>query len=436
MKRYVFVLLVILLCVMSCISVSAEGTELPDLSRVQNVYIYNMENDCVLYSKNETTRIYPASTAKLMTGVIAVEFYEGDTDGYVTVTEEALGNWKGKNIKLKVGEVLTVNDLIYATVVGGANDAANVLAYEIAGTHQDFLDAMNHKAKELGMTNTYYTSAFGYSDPDMYTTAEDVMKLAKYAYLVEGFMDICSTVRYTVPETNTSNQRYVYNSSSLVSTFADVRYRNTSAMGMNAGSTVEGGYVVVTAVAKEGMTNLYVLMGGGYDDRQNYAYRAANQMIKWSFDNYSYRYILNSGEMVSEIPVRLSSQVDYVVLSPVESVQYFLPHNVDINSEIAKEIELYYEDLEAPFEAGFVAGMVTLRYKGEIIAEVELVTKNNVDRNGFLYILARIKSFTESPKFQIVIICVLIVAFLYVGISIYKLTLGKRYRYKYQDPKK
>lgn len=434
MKRFVFVLLVIVLCSVCCINASAEGSELPDLTRVQNVYIYNIENDCVLYTKNETARVYPASTAKLMTGVLAVEFYDGDMDGYVTVTEEALGDWQGKNIKLKVGEVVSIKDLIYATVVGGANDAANVLAYEIAGTHQDFIDGMNYKAKQLGMVNTFYTNAYGYSDHAMYTTAEDVMTLTKYAYMVEGFMDICSTVRYTMPETNTSGQRYVYHSSYLVATNIEIKYRNKSVMGINAGSTVEGGYVVVASVAKEGMTNLYVLMGGGYDDKNNYAYKAANQLINWSFDNYSYRYILNSGDMISELPVKLSGQVDYVVLSPVESVQYYLPHTVDLDKDIAREIELYYDSLEAPFEAGLVAGMVTLRYKGEIVAQVELVTKNNVDRNSFLYALSRIQDFTSSPKFKIILIVVLIVVFLYIGITIYKLTLGKRYRYKYHRP--
>ena len=438
-KRGLFFLCFVFLTALTLLSVSAaadknnekKGTELPDLSRVQNVCVYNLENERVLYSKNEKTKVYPASTAKLMTGIIAVEFYEGRFSDLVTVTEEALKGSKGKNIKLKAGEMLTVGDLIYATVVGGANDAANVLAYEISGTHEIFIDLMNNKAAELGMTNTYYTNPHGYSDPAMHTTAEDTILLAKYAYFNQEFMEISSTVRYTLPETNTSKKRYIYNSNSLISTNVDTKYRNKSAMGMNAGSTLEGGYVAVTAVAKSGTTNLFVVMGGGYDEENIYSYKAINELITWAFENYSYKKILDSGELICELPVRLSSQTDYAVLSPEKSIEYFLHIDTNISEEIKREVQLDYESLEAPVTAGFSAGRITLTYKGEVLETVELVAKNSVDRNSFLYLLARIQNFTKTPKFKITVACIIAVVLIYAGAAVYKLTRGNRYRYEY-----
>ena len=106
---------------------------------------------------------------------------------------------------------------------------------------------------------------------------------------------------------------------------------------MNAGSTVEGGHVVVTAVKKEGMTNIFVLMGGNYDDENVYSYIAANELIDWSFENFEYKKILDSGEMVCEIDVNLSGQVDYVVLSPAKTIEYFLPSSVDIKKTVISQ---------------------------------------------------------------------------------------------------
>ena len=406
--------------------------DMPDLSGVQNICVYNLENDKVLYNKNEKDKIHPASTAKIMTGIMAVELYKDNMSDLITVTAESLGKFKGKNIKLKAGEVVSVENLIYAVIVGGANDAAYVLAYEMSGSHELFIDNMNQKALELGMKNTNYTNPSGYPDSEMYTTAEDTALLAKYAYLVEDYMEICSTVRYVFPETNMSKTRYIYNSNYLIATNVETKYKNKEAEGMNAGSTVEGGHVVVTAVKRDGMTNIFVLMGGSYDDENIYSYIAANEMTDWAFENFKYQKILDSGEMICEVDVNLSGQVDYVVLSPAKTVEYFLPSSVDIKKDIERKVELYKNSLNAPISEGYVAGKITLSYNGEILSEVDLITKNDVERNNLLYLLARIKDFTKSTKFKMVLMCAVGVTILYLAVVIHSRTRSKRYRYKYR----
>ncbi|MBR5314159.1 MAG: D-alanyl-D-alanine carboxypeptidase [Clostridia bacterium] len=412
------------------------SSDMPDVSKVQNVYVYNHENEAVLFSKNENDKIYPASTAKIMTGVLAVEHYNERYGELITVTKESLGSFKGKNLKLQDGEMFTAENLLYAAICGGYNDAANVLAYEIAGSHEAFVQMMNEKAKEIGMTNTNYTNAYGYSDSAMYTTAKDTAILAKYAYFTPGFMEISGEVRYVLPETNMSNVRYIYNSCYLVATNAEKKYRNPDARGMNAGSTAEGGHVCVTAVSKNGMTNFYVLMGGHFDEEEIYSYKAANELIDWSYKNFEYRKIIDSSEMICEIDVALSSQVDYVVLSPEKTIEYFLPTSVDIEKEIKREITLNDDKLNAPIEAGYVAGKIVLTYNGEVISEVNLVTKNNVDRNGVLYILERIKSFTKSSKFKIVLLVAVVVFVLYIMSALGTKKRGNRYKYKYNRYKR
>lgn len=426
----------ILIFSLSVLPLLAAEDDLPDLSRVQNVHVYNLENDSVLYSKNDEDRVYPASTVKMMTGILAIEHFQGRFDEQITVTKESLGSFKGKNTKLKDGEVLTVEQLLYAVICGGYNDAANVIAYEIAGGHDIFVNIMNQKAEQLGMMNTHYTNPHGYSDPDMYTTAGDIAILAKFGYLIRDYMDICSTVRYTIPETNMSKSRFIYNSNYLVATNAETKYRNKEVKGMNAGSTVEGGHVCVTAVSKEGMTNVFVLMGGQSDEENIYSYIAANDLIKWAYKSFEYKKIVDASEMICEVDVKLSGQVDYVVLTPEKTLSYFLPASVNVEKDIQRTVSLESTVLEAPLEAGYVAGEMTLSYKGEVIGRVNLVTKNNVDRNGLLYLMARIQNFTRSKKFKIMLLCIAVAAVLYVAFLIYQKTRSNRYRYKYNRYKR
>lgn len=419
-----------LLTLLLCFSVGAEA-ELPDLSGVRNVYVYNIENKRELYSKGHQDRIEPASTAKMMTGILALAHYKDRYGELITVTKESLGGFRGKNINLKDGETVTVEGLLYAVICGGANDAANVLAYNIAGSHDAFVAMMNEKAKELGMTDTYYANANGYTDSAMYTTARDTALLAEYAFFVKEYMDMCTVERYVFPQTNVSKTRYIYNSNYLIATNVQNKYKNKEVQGMNAGSTTDGGYVLVTAVSREGKTNVYVLMGGGSDEENIYTYTSVKGLVDWSYESFDYVKILDSGEMICEMEVGLSGSVDYVVLSPEKSIEYFLPTSVDVEKDIKKTVELFDKTLEAPIEAGYVAGVLTLEYKGEVLAKVDLITKNNVDRNGFLYVLARIKSFTRSDKFKVMLWCIAGVFLLYVAYIVYKKTRSNTYRYKY-----
>ena len=115
----------------------------PVLQNVGTAIVYNIENDRYIYELGADKIIPPASTVKLMTAIVAVEALGGDLDREVTVKAEAIVGVTGSNIALKRGEVLTVEQLLYALICGGANDAANVLAVEVAGSVEAFVALMN-----------------------------------------------------------------------------------------------------------------------------------------------------------------------------------------------------------------------------------------------------------------------------------------------------
>ncbi len=433
MKSRFIIFFVISVVLSSFFVFTANAKDLPDLSKVRNVSVYNLENDKVLHSQNSDEKVAPASSVKIMTGILAVEHYKDRFGELIEVTTDSLGGYQGKHIGLKSGEQVTVENLLYAVIVRGANDAAYVLGYEIAGSHDAFLEMMNNKAKELGMNNTRYTNPSGYYDSSMYTTADDTVILAKYAYQNEVYMKICSAEKYVMPSTNKSSKdRYLHNSNYLIATNEEKKYKNSDAKGMNAGSTQEGGHVVVTATTRNGMTNIFVLMGGQYDDDNIYSYIAANELIEWSYDKFGYVKIVDTSEMVCEAKVNLSSHVDYVVLSPEVAFEYYLPVSVNVETDVERKVDLYQKEFNAPLDAGHVAGTLTLVYEGQELGKVNLVTKNNVDRNGFLYVLARIKAFTKSSTFRNVVWVLVILFVLYVIVLINRRAQKNRRKYRYR----
>lgn len=278
---------------------------------------------------------------------------------------------------------------------------------------------MNDKAKAWGMDDTCYTNPNGFTESGMFTSARDVMILAEKSCMDTYYSEICSSIFYTIGATNMHKDRYIYNSNYLIAGNVEKKYRNSLATGINAGSTVEGGYVLVTKATKNGATNLYVIMGAASDDENIYSYTVANELIKLSFENYGYLNIADQSEMVCEIPIELSNGVDHVVLSPKKSIEHYLPSDIDITKEIKREIDVP-EKLQAPIAEGETVGSIRFLYNGEEIASVELISKTAVARNGLLYILARIRSITSSGKFKITAAILIIAAVLYGAGSIYR----------------
>ena len=224
--------------------IGAEETDsgaMPVIDHCIGAYLYNFENDEVLYSVGADERVYPTSTVKLMTGIVAIEELGDDLSRQVTITAEMLSKVAGNNVGLLAGEVVTVEQLLYAMLVNSANDAAMVLAYAACGSVEAFVERMNEKANTLGAYDTYYANPTGMHNDAMVTTVADTAIIAKYAYTLPLFMEIVSTPKYVMEATNLSDYRNIYNRNCLLSKYYNVNYPYPRATGMNAGATTQGG---------------------------------------------------------------------------------------------------------------------------------------------------------------------------------------------------
>ena len=394
----------------------ADDGAMPVIDHCIGAYLYNFENDEVLFSVGTDERVYPTSTVKLMTGIVAIEELGDDLSRQVTITGEMLSKVAGNNVGLMAGEVVTVEQLLYAMLVNSANDAAMVLAYAASGSVEAFVDKMNEKANTLGAYKTYYANPTGMHNDAMVTTVADTAIIAKYAYTLPLFMEIVSTPKYVMEATNLSDYRNIYNRNCLLSKYYNVNYPYPRATGMNAGATTQGGYAIC-ATAEEsstGLSYLAIVMGADEVDGAIYSYVNAIKLFEWAFRNYDYIEVLSADRIICELPVRLSSTLDYVTLVPSETIEVYLPTTVNVERDIRYSYNTYEDAMDAPIATGEEAGTITVLMGDRILGSCTLVTTSSVARSEFLYFLARVRQFSQSRFFIATVVSAVVLSVIYV----------------------
>ena len=160
----------------------------------KSTIVMDMDSGRVLYEKNADEKRLIASITKIMTAVIAIE--NGNVNDYVTVGEEVLSMY-GSSIYIKMGEKITLRDLLYGLMLRSGNDAAVVIANYISGSEEDFVKLMNNKAKEIGMKNTIYKNSHGLDEVSQnYSTAKDMAILSSYTNKIDLYKKIVSTKKW------------------------------------------------------------------------------------------------------------------------------------------------------------------------------------------------------------------------------------------------
>lgn len=400
-------------------AVYADEDDLPPVPQIEKcaaAYLSNIENDRVLFELNSGETVYPASTVKLMTAIVAFDEFEGALDTQITVTREMLKEVAGNKIGFYEGEIVTVRQMLYCMLVNSANDAAIILAHATAGDTASFVRMMNEKAAWIGAYNTYYMNPTGLHDDLMVTTAADTAMIAKYAYSIPEFINITSTSKYVMDATNRSDYRSIYNRNCLISKFYSVDYYYSKAIGMNAGATTQGGYALC-AVAEDkerGLTYLAVVLGAESEDGKLYNYINGTNMLEWAFDAYDYAKVLSSSSVICELPVKLSSTLDYVTLVPKDDITVYLPTSVDLKTDIKYSYNTYSDSLNAPVEAGAEAGTITVLYGDEILGTCPLITTSSITRSEFLHFLEEVKAFASGRFFIGSVISAVVLSVLYV----------------------
>ena len=158
--------------------------------------VFSIDVQMVIYSKNAYEQLYPASTTKVMTAILALKY--GNLSDVVTVTDAAVITEAGASLaNIKPGDQLTLEQLLYGLMLPSGNDAANAIAVHLAGSVDAFADRMNEEAERIGATGTHFVNPSGLNDPDHYTTAYDLYLMFNEALTYPKFREVISTSSYT-----------------------------------------------------------------------------------------------------------------------------------------------------------------------------------------------------------------------------------------------
>ncbi len=423
-------------------TLSVFSAEPPRTDHSHASLVYCAEPNKILHSVNADGLVYPAALTKLMTAVLVTEAAErGDIslDSYITVKKSVIEDATGNSMKLQVGEEIKLRDLMIGMILQGANDAALVLADAVSGSVSSFVDAMNVRAKELGMEKTVYTNPTGLHNDKMVTTVSELLLLTIHANKLIFINETCALEHATVPATNTSKERYFGTRNYLISTRVNGDYYLPMARGMICGSTYEAGFCIIATAQRDGLNYISIVMGGDTSEvvtkeevteinengetvivspaEYKYVingYLEAAKLLTWADDNYGYIRAVDSSTPICQIPVKLGEAVDHVTLLPESHIELYVPLDIDREKDISISWTLDEESLTAPVRSGTRVGTLTATYLGEKIGEVPLIVKTNVAKSGGLTILNRAKQLMGTPFFIIMISVIAVGAVIYV----------------------
>lgn len=406
MKKYITILLTVLFAAAFSMAAAAEGEDFSASSPY--VMFMDMNTGRVLYEKEADTKIYPASTVKIMTAILALE--NCNLEDKIVATETALASVPDGVTSMDIvpGEELTVRQLLYGAMLASAADATNVLGEAVSGSVSDFVQLMNEKAKELGMNNTNFSNTHGEHDDRTYTTVRDMAKLARYAMRNDDFREIVKTDRYSIQPTDRYKEtRNLINTNYMVSRYQRADYYYSAAIGVKAGYTEEAGSCLIEAAKSKDMELLALTFGSTTVDGRAQGYIDCREFFSVAFDNYKSSLLVTKGRLLGQLPIKNARRANQVLLEAGENLYYL--HNIDDeDGDITYEVHIG-ESTRAPVSKGDVLGEVEYFYNGASAGTVDLVADKDYSFDGIAYVGDTAMGFITSPIFILVVLAIILI---------------------------
>lgn len=321
----------------------------------------------VLYDKNMNQRMYPASTTKILTAIIAIE--KGKLNDVVTVNDD-VKNIDGNSIYLVPGEKLTLEQLLYAMLLESANDAAIAVADHIGGSIQGFANLMNEKAKEIGAKDSHFVNPNGLPNTNHYSTPYDMALIARYAMGNATFRKIVSTIHYQIPPTNKFDKpRDLWISNRLIK---PTSFHYDGADGVKTGYTIAANQVFVGSATRNGHRLISVIMG----DEGTNIWTDTIKLLNYGFNNFD---LVNPLEKNSIVTYADIGKVKFKLpLIAKDSFYYVVPKGQESSIKSSISVD---KNINAPVKKGTTLGMINFTLNGKPIGSVQLIADESVYKN-------------------------------------------------------
>lgn len=358
-------------------SSAGETEELGELELFgQGAVLVDYDSLEILYEKNPHKKLFPASTTKIMTGILAIE--NGNLEDLVTIDQEIVDRADGSHIALEPGEELTLAQLLDALLIESANDAAIAIAKHISGDVDSFVKLMNEKAHSLGAINTTFKNPDGLPDEEHLTTAYDLAIIGKYAMDNETFKNIAKNHTGTIPITNkksearhlNSSNRMLYSDQKILVDGESVSIKYEGVNGVKAGYTNAAQYCLVTSLERDGQRFIVVSLKA---DR-NSIYSDTHKLLNYGLNNFKRSQVSFAGKFIDNF--QIENGVTSMVPGITKSASFAMIKPDDI-SKIEEKVVLK-EGLKAPLPRDEVIGHVEYRLDGKVLAKSDLVAAMDI----------------------------------------------------------
>ncbi|MDE6658703.1 MAG: D-alanyl-D-alanine carboxypeptidase [Eubacterium sp.] len=414
---------VVISAVILLTSVTAFGASYkPDVKLYSKSYLLvNLDDSSypVVAEKNANKRMYPASLTKIVTAMVTLNKVQ-DIGLTTSMSQEASDVLVGSGAQvagIKVGDTLSIEQLLYLTMVHSACDATEMLAEYVAGSREKFVAMMNEYAASLGCENTNFTNPDGLHDENQYTTANDLMKISLDALKNDTFVKISSTKQYEY-------NGMMYYHTNLMLQPGYLSYYYPYAEGIKTGSTTEAGYCVITKASKDGYNYLAIVLGApvldynkdSYDEKCSFIDAAS--LFKWAFNSLKFSTLFEENEIVSEVAVKNGKKADTVQLVADRKMNVIVKSSFDKSAAIVKVVDKP-EEISAPVKKGDAVCKANVIFGDEVVATVDLVAAEDIELSTFLSIINAVKGFLSLTPVKIalmaVVLCIVIYAILLIN---------------------
>ena len=423
----VFILIILMFSAMPAAAPAAQAAETVgtldvgfDVEITANAaYFMNLDSGLVIYEKNANERVHPASTTKIMTAALVMTMCADLDNTVVTVPEGVWSEFEGEDVSnagLKVGEELTMNQLLHCLLLQSANEAAVTIA-EYYG-YDAFVGMMNDKARELGCNDTNFENPHGFMGENHYTSARDLAVITQWALGVPGFWEITQKARYDKAETNMNE------ATTLVSTIEmqdpNSRYYTSYIKGIKTGTLDSAGRCLVSAAQHNGVTYLLVIMGAPYENVDTVwvdgtsSYTDTKLCYDWAFANLKLINAVDNMTAVTEIKIRYAARRDNLLLYPVDDMYAVERIDAETQHETRYEMVDVPESINAPVQEGDVIAKAKVYYGGVYLGETNLVARDTIERNVFTMIMDAMTDVLTSTVAKIIYVVLLIAVILYL----------------------
>lgn len=364
-KVLCFVLMCVMLLPWPVMSAKAEELKLAESAK--SAILLEPTTGEIIFEKNSHEKLHPASMTKMMSMLLIIEAIENEVIGWdemVTVSDNAAG-MGGSQILLEVGEQMSVQDLFKGIAVASGNDAVVALAEKIGGSEAIFVDMMNERAKELGLTDTHFKNPHGLDDDDHYSSAYDMAMIGKELVKHEKVLEFTKIYEDYLRQ-NTDRKIWLVNTNKLVRFYEGVD-------GLKTGYTASAGYCL-TATAKKGSSRFLAVAMGEPDSKTRN--QEISEMLDYAFAQYEVEIMLDKDSVIKTIEVEKGKN-KFVDLVPLNEVSFL---NKKGTNKKNATYEISIDKVKAPVKEGDIVGNLKIKEDENVIREVPITVRESVEK--------------------------------------------------------